>query len=129
VEENYTQQIVVRYLLGLMPRIEHARFEAYLYADDRLLEELEAAEDDLIDDYLNGDLSRDYRVAFETYYLRSPESLRRLGFGMSLKAYLSSSKATEPQDVQRRDHSLWRTMIPLFCKRLLALSIRPKPRE
>jgi hypothetical protein len=112
-----------------MPEIEQARFKALVYADDRLLEELEAAEDDLIDDFLNGDLSPDHRVAFERYFLRSPEHRRRLDFGRSFKAYLSPAQPGDWQVTQHRAQSLLRSFFPYLRKKLSDLSIRPKRRN
>jgi anti-sigma factor RsiW len=115
-EEAYTQQIMIGYLLGLLPRSEQERFEADLLADDRLLEELGAVEDELIDDYLSDQLSQPYRDGFESHFLRSLEHQRRLTFAMSFKSYIAKSQPAVSSDIQARTLGWWRSLISFLRK-------------
>ncbi|HEX8087738.1 MAG TPA: CHAT domain-containing protein, partial [Blastocatellia bacterium] len=78
---------LAQYLLGLMPEEEMIELEeAYLLNDD-LNEELQAAERDLMDRYLEGSLSGRERNRFENFFLSSPGRVERLRFARALKAY------------------------------------------
>src|SRR5262245_48027158 len=73
-----------RYLLGDVTDEECAAVEQEYLADENALEQIAAAEDDLIEDYLSDTLSRGERDRFERVYLASldhrvrVETIRRL---------------------------------------------------
>ena len=73
-----------RYLLGQVDEPTAAAFEDSLFRDAQTLEQAEAAEDELIEDYLGRRLSADERARFEHHYLAAPhhgvrvETVRRL---------------------------------------------------
>jgi anti-sigma factor RsiW len=115
-EKVYTRELMVAYLLGLLPRVEQQRFEADLLADDRLLEELGATEDDLIDDYLNGELSQSQSEGFESHFLRLPEHQRKLIFATSFKAYVAKSQSPEAPGSRERTRGRWRRLISRLRK-------------
>jgi len=75
-----------RYLLGSLSAGEQDELEERLFRDDRLFEEIQAAEDDLILRYLNGGLSRRYRKRFELEYLHDQAHRDRLEFMRNLIA-------------------------------------------
>lgn len=91
-DETQAEDIIVRYLLGLMTEPEREHFEANLCLDPEALEELGATEDELIESYLAGALSDENRQRFETYFLRDREHKRRLGFALSFESYLAGSR-------------------------------------
>lgn len=86
--------LFVRYLLGGLPSEEQEDLEERYFSDPDLHEELRAASDDLIDDYLSGRLSADDRKRFEEYFLRSPRQRRRLEL---VRAVAARFQAVEPQ--------------------------------
>jgi len=73
-----------RYLLGQVDAPTADAFEEALFRDDQTLEQGEAAEEALIEDYLGGRLSGEDRARFEQHYLAAPrhrirvETVRRL---------------------------------------------------
>jgi hypothetical protein len=73
-----------RYLLGQVDESTAGAFEDSFFRDDQTLEQAEAAEDELIEDYLGRRLSADERARFEQHYLAAPhhgvrvETVRRL---------------------------------------------------
>jgi hypothetical protein len=73
-----------RYLLGEASEDECSAIEQEYLADTSALDRMAAAEDDLIEDYLRGQLSPDERRQFERAYLAAPhhrnrvETVRRL---------------------------------------------------
>src|SRR5262245_61566932 len=71
---------MTRYLLGDLPEPEQVAVEQEYFADPEKLEEVWAAENDLVDRYARGRLSRGERKLFERNYLQSP----KLGDGLAV---------------------------------------------
>src|ERR1700752_3060019 len=67
-----------RYLLGELTDGERERIEERLLVEVALLDELEAAEDDLIEDFLQGALGAREREGFDLYFLATAEHQERL---------------------------------------------------
>ena len=73
-----------RYLLGDATDEERSAIEQEYLENDAALDRIEAAEEDLIEDYLAGQLSPPDRIRFERHYLAAPqhrvrvETIRRL---------------------------------------------------
>jgi hypothetical protein len=61
-----------RYLLGQLGEEDTERLDRRLLADGDAFAELEAVQDDLIEDYLDGALDPEERAAFEAHFLASP---------------------------------------------------------
>ena len=58
-----------RYLLGRLEEEETERVDRQILTEEQALEALEEAEDDLIEDYLDGSLDPEERAAFEDHFL------------------------------------------------------------
>jgi hypothetical protein len=69
---------LVHYLLGRMSEGERAELEDRLLSDEELDQALLATTDELIQDYLAGDLTNDDHERFEVYFLASPDNRERL---------------------------------------------------
>lgn len=91
------QEMIRQYLLGQLPPDDSARLEERLLSDRDFFEELLMAEDELIDQYLSGELSEAERTGFETHFLAAPERQQKIRFARSLKKYVGEATATEPQ--------------------------------
>lgn len=72
---NYDRQALTDYLLGSLPEPETEHFDELSIMDDRFAEALEAAENELVDSFVRGELSDAETEKFESHYLASP--LRR----------------------------------------------------
>lgn len=66
------------FLLGRLSEETRSRFEESFFDDDELFEQIEIAEDELIDDYLRNELSAADRAYFERTLLRSPRIAERV---------------------------------------------------
>jgi anti-sigma factor RsiW len=75
-----SEKLMIRYLLGDVPEDEQIRIEERFFTDDEYFEQLLALEDDLIDDYVNGELTDRERKQFEEYFLASPTRRQRVEF-------------------------------------------------
>src|SRR5262245_52027211 len=83
----------VRYLLGVATEQEKTALEETLFKDPAALEEISAVEDELIDDYLSGELATDERSQFERAYFASPQRRERVEFARTLRKRLAKESA------------------------------------
>lgn len=89
------------YLLGKLRGEDLKSFEERLITDREDFEELlAAAEDDLTDEYVAGQLSKDERDAFERHYLITPERHADIDFARTLNRYLQKRRQFTPPIVQ-----------------------------
>ncbi|HJQ67766.1 MAG TPA: CHAT domain-containing tetratricopeptide repeat protein [Blastocatellia bacterium] len=101
------EERLAQYLLGLMAEEEMVELEEVYLLNDELNEELQAAERDLMDRYLEGSLSDDEQNRFETFFLSSPGRMERLRFARALKAYGSKLGQGEKNGAISGAHGPW----------------------
>jgi hypothetical protein len=77
---------IQRYLLGEMAEADQTAIELELLADREKFEQVCAVENDLIDSYLRGKMSRDDRERFEGHYLASRYNRERVAIAQILIA-------------------------------------------
>ena len=82
-----------RYLLGSASEGERERFEQDLLADEGLYEELLATEEELIDEYVAGQLPELEQAGFLQYLSKLPDYEKRLEFAQALRARSVHSQA------------------------------------
>lgn len=109
------ENILRQYLLGTLPEAECSTIEQKLMNDGEFGERIEVAEDEIIEDYLQGGLSAAERRAVERHFLRPPERRRKLWFARLLHSRLQGQKqpAPEPAPVPwfRRPALVWATSL------------------
>src|SRR5688572_8010268 len=86
--QNQQQHSVKRYLLKQLTVAEQHDVELRPLSDDGFAAEVEIAEDELIDEYLDQELSREERVHFEQNFLITPERHSKLITAQAFKRYL-----------------------------------------
>ena len=74
----------IRYLLGDLPETEQTAVEQEYFVAPEKFEEVWAAENDLVDRYVRGRLSRRERNLFERNYLQSPKHRERVAVSRKL---------------------------------------------
>lgn len=95
---NQDDQLTIRdYLLGRLDEDSCQDFEKQLLIDDKLFEELTASEDELVDQYLSGDLDKATALLFETFFLGTPERQKKLRFARALRRYNAEHAIAEPK--------------------------------
>lgn len=75
---------IVAYLLGELPEEDSERFEEECFAGEDWPEEVRAAEHDLMDAYLRGDLTPEQHLHFERNYLTTEKRLKRVATAAAL---------------------------------------------
>jgi hypothetical protein len=78
------ERLMRRYLLGELPESEQSALEEQYFSDSERLDEVWAVENQLVDDYARGRLSRKERKRFESHYLSSPRRHERVAFARTL---------------------------------------------
>src|SRR5215470_4189780 len=86
---------LVKYLLGDLSQEEQAQVEDRAFADPDYLVVLQSVEVDLMDAYVNGELSPAERRQFERQFLVSPERRRKVAFARDLARVAAQAKALE----------------------------------
>jgi len=96
--QNQEQNSVKRYLLKQLTVAEQQDVELRLLSDDGFAAEVEIAEDELIDEYLDQELSREEHVHFEQNFLITPGRHSKLISAQAFKRYLEKiPPAPSPQ--------------------------------
>ena len=90
---------LTRYLLGQMDQDEQALIEERYLADPAFHEELRAAERDLIDQYVRGEIAEP--DAFERHFLASPPRRQRVEFARALSRSVAHAPVVAPRSSRR----------------------------
>lgn len=93
------QTRIRQYLLGQLPPTELQELEERILADGGFYEELLIAEDELIDEYLDRELSQAERNNFETHFLLAHELQQKVHFSRTLKRYISEAFPLSGEEV------------------------------
>jgi anti-sigma factor RsiW len=86
-EPTYNQQMITQYLLGALPEAERERFDELSISNDELANALSAAEKDLVDAYVQGELSGATAAQFEAHYLASPLRREKVKFAQAFHVF------------------------------------------
>lgn len=90
------------YLLGGLMPDDALRVESRLFLEDDYSRMLKAAEDDLVDEYVNGELTAGEREKFELHFLSDPSRRDDVKVARALKRYIAAEAAAEPVGEQAR---------------------------
>ncbi len=86
-EQGRDDQLLVRYLLGSLPEKEAERLDELSIADDEFAVRLHAVENDLVDEYVRGELSGETLDRFRSFYLSSTLRREKVRFAETLLAF------------------------------------------
>ena len=92
------QEVIRQYLLGLTPPEDSLAVEEQLLAGDGFYEELLSGEDELVDQYLRGELSEPERQRFTNHFLQAPERRQKLRFARVLRRYVALAAKAEARE-------------------------------
>lgn len=90
-----TTAFEVRYLLGELSEEEEKKFENRYFADDRAFEELQIAEGEVIDAYVNEKLPAQARKRLEQYLEKSPRLRDRVAFARTFAGAIPDIRLEE----------------------------------
>ena len=105
-----TGETIRRYLLGDLAEAERAALEDRFLGDALVFEQIEDAENDLVDDYVAERLSAETRAKFEKYYLALPESAAKVAAARALRTVRPKQTAEAPAAA-----GFWRSIQNFFA--------------
>src|SRR2546423_4909082 len=100
------------YLLGGLSQKVRQQVEERLMTEDGSFDELLLVEEELIDDYVGGQLPFDERRRFEQHFLSTPERQRQLRFAQALSRYVSNSSEQSETESARAENESARAQLP-----------------
>lgn len=112
------EELISRYLLGELPEDEQVEIEDRAFSDKDYLASITAVENDLIDEYVRGELSTADRQRFETRFLASAERRKRVEFATALRTVVSESPIPEKKLVPNIPRWSWRDSLYAFINGL-----------
>ena len=120
-------QVITEYLLGSLPEVETERLDELSVTSQEFTESLSASEKDLIDAYVQGELSGAMLAQFESYYLASPVRRERVEFAEAFRVFarkhtaFGDSSIRGPAELGRKRKGGWRSTLNIFGGHYLAL--------
>jgi hypothetical protein len=113
-EAPLSEQNIRQYLLGELSELEQVDIEDRAFEDQRVLEQILAVEQDLIDDYVSGDIPEERRQNFQQHFLASAERRKKIAFAKALAAVVNE---TPVPTIQVATSPSWRTKLAVFFAR------------
>lgn len=115
METTISENSMTRYLLGELPEDEQQALEERFFEDSELFAQLMEVENELIDNYVSGELNPDHRKKLEKTLLASAEGRKKLENARTLRQYIRQGKAERSRTVVVEQHpSLWQSFLNLF---------------
>jgi hypothetical protein len=106
------QRLIRRYLLQSLTDDKAREVETRVLTDSAYAEEVDTVEEELIDEYLAGELTGPERKSFELIFLSTPQGRQQVDFGRALMKYISEnapSSAPTPSAPSKDIHQKQRT--------------------
>lgn len=86
--ENQDEGLIRRYLLGQLAEDELQRLEERLMADNEFFNAVLLGEDEMVEEYVQGDLSASDRAGFEASFLSTPEGRQQVAYAKALSKHV-----------------------------------------
>jgi anti-sigma factor RsiW len=107
LNSNIDKQEMQNYLLGSLDADRRIEIEERILREPQVYEELLVVEEELIDQYLAGELSTAERRQFETHFLLTAQRQKNLHFGKLLKRYVDSLRPAETGAPAKKSFSFY----------------------
>ena len=112
-----SEKEIRRFLLSEMSEDERSVFEARFVADESLFEQINVAEDELIESYVRGTLSTAEKTIFEREFLSTENRRRRVAFTRSMLDKIKKENvivANKTELASAKNSSVWTPFANLF---------------
>ncbi len=96
---------ITEYLLGSLPEAKAERFDELSLSDDEFSEALRAAEKDLVDAYVQGELSGSNLERFESFYLASPLRRKKVQIASAFQALGEATPFVQEKKIPKKKES------------------------
>ena len=115
---NHDQATIRDYLLGKLNDEQQQQMEERLMVEDELFQEFEVSKDELVEEYVAGDLPTKEHEWFRTHYLASPEGRKSEAFVLAMNCLRDPAPAPVV-----RQKSWWERFRSLFASPSWALGL------
>ena len=99
-DQNYDDEVLIQYLLGSLTEEKSEQLDELSIADDEMVARLQVIENDLVDAYVEGELSGKRLAQFESYYLASPKRREKVSFARTFLVFEQRTASALPIDAQ-----------------------------
>ena len=122
-EQMIDEVVARRFLLGQLSPDEQGRVEELAFDDPESFEVLQAAEDDLIDEFVYDDLSSEERERFQEYYLVQPGRREDLRIASALREHFERAQPVTSlwERVKKWFHIGTAPLIPIVVKAVIII--------
>ena len=111
------ENMIRRYLLGELAEADQAALEQELLIDRGKFEQVWAVENELVDSYVRGEMSRADRKRFESHYLASPLHRERVAIAKSFLTDIDQAVGERVEVREKGPVVHWRRRFPLRSPR------------
>lgn len=125
-KQPYAQQAITAYLLGSLPADEAERFDELSFTDDDFAAQLQAAEKDLADAYVNGELTGEELRQFESHYLASPIRRSKVEFAQAFQTFAKERSEAAPHEFPLAQAGSKATISEFFSNLFRGMQVMPK---
>src|SRR5688500_12967767 len=110
-----SEQLIARYLLGELPEEQQVEIEDRAFSDHDFMANITSVENDLIDEYVRGEMPEIDRRRFESRFLASESRRKRVEFARALAQLLPETRVTERETrTVSATRSSWRDALAAF---------------
>ena len=97
---TYSDQAITQYLLGSLPAAEAEVLDELSVTDDEFADALRTSEKDLVDAYVQGELTGAELEQFKSYYMASPLRREKVQFAQALQVFAEKRMGVQIREVQ-----------------------------
>src|SRR5262245_18784625 len=116
---DQSENLIRRYLLGELAEADQAALEQELLIDRGKFDRVWAVENELVDSYVRGEMSRADRKRFEGHYLASPLHRERVAIAESFLTDIDRAVGETVEVNEKEPVVPWRQRFPLGSPRLV----------
>jgi hypothetical protein len=114
-----SEKLIAQYLLGELPEEQQIEIEDRAFGDQEFMAGITAVENDLIDEYVRGEMSATDQRRFEARFLASESRRKRVEFAKALTHLLDETRVTERETrTVSVTRSSWRDALAAFINGL-----------
>lgn len=103
-KQTHNDQTLAQYLLGALPDAEAERLDELSFTDDEFAEALNAAEKDLVDAYVQGELRGATLEQFKSHYMASPLRREKVKFARAFQLIAEKNADGKASEVMTEAH-------------------------
>jgi len=116
---DQSENLIRKYLLGELAEADQAALEQELLIDRGKFDRVWAVENELVDSYVRGEMSRAERKRFESHYLASPLHRERVAIAESFLTNIDQAVEETVEVSEKEPLVPWRRRFPLRSPRLV----------